>query len=179
MGTFKDLTGQRFGRLTVLRRAESRNKHTMWLCKCDCGTVKEVFGSALVSGLSTSCGCYRVDWGKEHHTKHGHHGDRLYRVWKNMKQRCFNPSPKDKKYYAGSGVKVCDEWLHDYGAFREWAYANGYDENAQYFECTIDRINPYGDYEPCNCRWVNNYVQQNNKKRDWKGNKYVGKLNTL
>lgn len=89
-----------------------------------------------------------------------------------MRCRCNNPKDKAYKYYGAKGVKVCAEWEHDYGAFRDWALANGYDPNAKFQECTIDRINPFGNYEPSNCRWVDiatqgrnkrtNYVKQNN-----------------
>lgn len=164
-----NLLGQRFGRLVVIKECEPINKHSVWLCKCDCGNVKKVQLSSLRRGLTTSCGCKQKEIAKANATRHGHHADRLYPIWKSMKQRCYNPNTKDRKYYKDSDVTVCNEWLNDYNAFREWAYANGYDENAKFFDCTLDRINPFGNYEPSNCRWVNNYTQQHNKKKDWKG----------
>lgn len=86
--------------------------------------------------------------------------ERLFQVWRAMIGRCGNATGyKD--------VKVCDEW-HDYFAFSEWAYANGYDENAPYGECTIDRINPFGDYRPSNCRWTDMKTQARNKRKNWK-----------
>jgi hypothetical protein len=77
-----------------------------------------------------------------------------------MKQRCHNPNQRTYKYYGARGIKVCDEWFHDYEAFRKWAIENGYCEGL-----TIDRINNDGDYEPSNCRWVSFDVQANNKRQ--------------
>ena len=80
-----------------------------------------------------------------------------------MKQRCGNPSNNNYKNYGAKGIKVCDEWKNSYNAFEEWAYANGYDDTASRGECTIDRIDVHGNYEPTNCRWVNSKKQGNNK----------------
>lgn len=79
-----------------------------------------------------------------------------------MRNRCRQQSGKNYKYYAGRGIRVCEEW-NDYSKFREWAYANGYDENAPYMQCTIDRIDVNGNYEPSNCRWVSMKEQSMNK----------------
>ena len=65
-----------------------------------------------------------------------------------------------------SDVSVCDEWK-DYFVFKEWAYSHGYDEDAPRGECTIDRINPFGNYEPSNCRFVDMKIQQLNKRSRW------------
>lgn len=84
-------------------------------------------------------------------------------VWAEIGQRCNNHKNKSYKYYGAKGVSRCEEW-DDYGEFREWAYNNGYDDLAKFGVCTIDRINPYGDYEPNNCRWVT-IAEQNRNKR--------------
>lgn len=86
---------------------------------------------------------------------------RLYRVWCAMKERCTNPHQHSFPHYGGRGIKVCDEWVHDFGAFREWSMANGYEEGL-----TIDRIDGNGNYEPSNCRWVTTAVQNRNYSRN-------------
>ena len=94
--------------------------------------------------------------------KHGYaHKERLYETWKNMKRRCYDPTNKRAKFYSEKGVRVCDEWLDDYSAFREWAMANGYNDNL-----TLDRIDNDGDYCPANCRWATAKIQANNQSRN-------------
>jgi hypothetical protein len=94
---------------------------------------------------------------------HGASNSRLYKVYQGIMTRCYNPNARQYKHYGGKGVKVCLEWKYNPKAFFAWALANGYDPNAARNECTIDRINPDGDYEPSNCRWVNQKEQCNNK----------------
>ncbi len=156
-----DLTGQRFGRLTVLEQAgrDSRREATWW-CICDCGNKIQVPGYSLRRGNTQSCGCLKVDI----HKVHGGYYSRLYKVWFSMKQRCYNPKSKDYKNYGGRGIIVCDEWLHDFETFRDWALQIGYDENAPFGECTIDRIDVNGNYEPCNCRWITIKEQRKNQR---------------
>lgn len=85
---------------------------------------------------------------------------KLYGRWVAMKQRCYNSNNKDYCNYGNRGIKVCDEWLHDYLKFHNWAYDNGYNDGL-----SLDRINPNGNYEPSNCRWITNKLQQNNKRK--------------
>ena len=174
MSEFQDLTGQRFGRWTVIERAPNGNhRQTRWWCRCDCGTIKPVQSQHLREGRSVSCGCYKpvatAEWNKVHKVKHGGakhtNRERLYKVWLGMQGRCKKEYLPGYKNYGGRGIKVCDEWSGDngYANFREWAYANGYDENAPKGVCTIDRIDVNGNYEPSNCRWVDLKTQMNNK----------------
>lgn len=155
MGKMKDLTGQKFGRWLVLYRVNNtKDRRVYWLCKCDCGNLKEVQGYSLLHGCSKSCGCLV----KDTNTKHGKTHSRLYNAWRNIKQRCYDHKNKRYKYYGERGIKMCDEWLHDFEAFYKWATNNGYKDNLQ-----IDRIDVDGNYEPNNCRWTNIKMQQRNK----------------
>ena len=91
---------------------------------------------------------------------------RLRAVWKAMNQRCYRENFREYNHYGGSGIKVCDAWSDGYAQFEKWALENGYDENADRGECTLDRIDPFGDYEPDNCRWVDMRAQNSNMKAD-------------
>lgn len=95
-------------------------------------------------------------------TVHGMRYTRLYGVWHSMKSRCLNPNAKGYSNYGGRGISVCDEWM-TFKPFAEWSYANGYNESAEKFQCTLDRIDPNLGYSPSNCRWVNSTVQSRNR----------------
>lgn len=168
MSGFIDLTGQRFGRLVAIRRDEKKvGGKIMWVCKCDCGNTKSVASTHLRSGAVKSCGCLHNELlskrSKTHGATIGRNEERLYGVWKCMKQRCENPNAGGYKNYGGRGIRVCEQW-HDYSNFREWAFDNGYDSEAPRGKCTLDRIDNDGCYEPDNCRWVDMFVQANNKR---------------
>ena len=154
----QDLTGQRFGKLTVIDFAYRRNGKAYWKCTCACGNERIVQGYDLASGHTKSCGCIRTIDGKEPRYRHGRINTRLYKIWSNMKSRCKNPKFKYFKDYGGRGITYCKEW-DDFIMFEEWALKNGYSDNL-----TIDRINVNGNYEPDNCRWVDMKMQQRNRR---------------
>lgn len=169
MSAVKDLTGQRFGRLVVLERAGSSAKQeARWLCLCDCGRKTLVTGSNLRSGHTNSCGCLSAEKSKTRRTTHGLCQCRLYRVWEHMKHRCLNPNDDYYYRYGGRGITICDAWRHDFQAFYGWAMANGYDENAPKYQCTIDRIDNDKGYSPDNCRWTDMATQNRNKSNNRK-----------
>lgn len=133
-------------------------------CLCECGNIVTLERQNVLYGKVRSCGCYKKEYLKATRSTHGHSHCRLYNVWASMKSRCYNKNEESYKNYGGRGIKICDEWLNDYSSFEKWAYDNGYDENAKTRECTIDRIDYDGNYEPSNCRWANWSKQQTNKR---------------
>lgn len=153
-----DLTGRKFGLLTVIREGKTVNKNRAWRCKCKCGKVKNILGSNLTGGRSKSCGCLQKENASKASKTHGGAGTRLYNLYKGMKQRCTNQNLPSYKYYGGKGITICEEWLSDFSKFKEWCLRNQYTDQR-----TIDRINPNGNYCPENCRWVSFEKQQNNK----------------
>lgn len=166
MGAINDLTNRRFGRLLVKERFKHPTKRvTLYKCVCDCGNEVVVRHGQLTTGETKSCGCLRKEMLSQKQLTHGHSKEKLYLVWKSMRKRCNNPNDKSYKYYGAKGTKVCDEWEKDYLAFRNWAYNNGYFEMETYNRNTIDRINPYGNYCPENCRIADWFIQNQNKRR--------------
>lgn len=171
----RDIVGERFGRLVVLRRVEDKvfpkgYKKPQYECICDCGNTIIAVRGNLLTGNTTSCGCYKKELDHKRFLKHGcaENPDKLYQKWLSMRNRCFNSQATGYENYGGRGIRVCAEW-DDYIKFKEWAITNGYADGL-----TIDRIDVNGDYEPDNCRFVT-IKEQNNNRRTTNFHTYNGK----
>lgn len=155
----KDLTECSFGRLTVLERAEnSKQGQAQWRCRCSCGKEIIALGSNLRRGKTFSCGCYRDEKAKERLSSHKQSNTRLYRIYNNMKNRCYYSKNDNYKWYGARGIGVCKEWKESFQAFYAWAMSSGYADNL-----TLDRKDRDLDYSPDNCRWITIQRQQNNR----------------
>lgn len=157
----RDLTGQKFGRLTAVCPVGSKNGRVVWRFRCDCGSEVDRIGCYVTGGEMKSCGCFKAETlKKQQQPRHGMSNTRLYRIWRGFKKRFTVPTAHAYENYGGRGITVCSEWLGSFEAFMEWALANGYKEML-----TLDRIDNDRGYFPDNCRWVTWVVQENNKRK--------------
>lgn len=178
-----NLLGQRFGRLEVIAAAPSAvlsngKKAVQWKCRCDCGREITVHANNLRGGLTKSCGCLA----RELHTQRGrtmrlrHGKDRKgrpaseYRAWSSMKQRCYNPRASGFEHYGGAGITVCDRWRTSFENF----YADMGDKPSP--DYSLDRIDPFGNYEPGNCRWADKATQSRNTRKRASGGYKHGRI---
>lgn len=170
MSNIIDITGQKFNMLTALYLDDSTsaNRHKRWICVCDCGNIVSRYSHKLRKGISYSCGCKKrprqksstVPKQKKSYIKFPNDPvrRRLHNTYSSMKKRCYNQNNKSYKYYGAKGITVCEEWLHSFDSFYNWALSNGYEDNL-----SIDRIDSNKGYSPDNCRWVTMHDQQQNR----------------
>ncbi len=152
----RDLTGEIFGKLTVVSFSCRKGTHYFWHCVCECGKITHSERSSLVGGKAKSCGCERTIKLKKTLTKHGQAGTRFYKIWQGMKKRCLNTKSTTYKFYGAKGIGVCDRWL-SFEKFSE-DMLGSYEDHL-----TLDRIDGSKGYSPENCRWVSMSVQDYNK----------------
>ncbi len=157
-----DMTGETFGRYTVLAyEGKTKDRKSLWRCKCECGNVRVVLGKHLRSGHTASCGCYAKDRIRETKTIHGHKtkggASRTYLSWRCMHKRCSDPTWHAFEHYGGRGIRVCDRWA-DFSAFLD-------DMGERPEGRTLDRIDTDGDYAPANCRWASHSEQVRNRRK--------------
>lgn len=159
---FQDLTGQIFGRLTVLYRDKTKSR-TSWFCQCSCEkkTIKSVSSSNLKSGAIEGCGCIHIERTSVSSTKHGYSGNKFYNIWRDIKKRCNNKNHKSYKDYGGRGIKLYKEWENDLVQFIDYVSKL---ENANNNGYSIDRIDNDGNYEPGNVKWSTPEEQMRNTR---------------
>ena len=163
MGQFIDLTGQKPGRLTVIKRAENdKYKHARWLCQCICGNYCTVLSYSLICGDTQSCGCLQKERARDVNYIHGHSSNgiisKTYWTWNNMLRRCSDDNNQDYKNYGGRGIKVCKKWWK-FGGFLQ-------DMGERPPGLTLDRIDNNNDYCKENCRWATTKEQSRNYRRN-------------
>jgi len=157
-----------FGRLLVkdvIYKKDSRNRNICYfVCECSClsKNIIEIYYHSVISGISTSCGCYRKERSYEASQKvfvtHNQSKTRLYKIWQGMHRRCYYDSNASYAHYGYRGIIICSQWLHNFKVFYEWAMINGYADNL-----TIERKDVNGNYCPENCEWITIGKQQRNK----------------
>jgi hypothetical protein len=167
MTAFRDLTGQKFGRLTVLSRAPNDKRGKVhWHCMCEDGNLVDVGRAELISGDTKSCGCLHreltVQRDRER-AKHGHCRQHRvtpeYKAWRSMKDRCLNPNHPKFKDWGGRGITIYPPWIDDFEAF--FAYMGPKPSPQHSIDRWPDRD---GNYVPGNVRWATPREQQNNRR---------------
>lgn len=164
--------GQFFGLWTVIERAaDRRNLGAYWRCRCECGSEREVRGYYLLAGTSRSCSSKHWEQPPSQLT-HGAHGTPEWEAWSAAIKRCENPAHAAFKNYGARGIRMCDEWRHDFAAFLAHVGSRPTPQHS------IDRINNDRGYEPGNCRWATKSEQRRNQRKHLSRPILVGVVST-
>lgn len=165
----KDLTGQKFGRLTIISKAGiTKNGGSLWKCKCTCGSYTTASTKHLQRGSTRSCGCIRRERAAKLNLNHGLTKHSLFSIWRGIRRRCYESKHQAYKDYGGRGISVCSEWKTNFKSFYDWAIKNGWKEGL-----TIDRVDNDGNYEPENCQFISQ-AENNVKQRLIRSNNTSG-----
>lgn len=163
----KDLTGLKFGRLTVLgvdhKKPCKNGTRIYWRCRCDCENEVVVLGGSLTSGHTQSCGCLAHEIIIKRNQTHGLRNNKIYNTWSSIKERCFNPNCRNYKDYGGRGITMFSGWIEDFQAFYDYVSKLEHFGEDGY---TLDRINNDGNYEPNNIRWADQKTQCRNTRQN-------------
>ena len=163
---FKDITSQKFGRLTAVKiTGKNKQGHYVWLCKCECGNEKEISGTCLRRGATKSCGCLQKEMSAKTNRKSKKY--QMYKIsqkteyssWSHMKNRCLNKNDNKYKSWGGRGITVCDRWLKFENFYKDMG-------KKPFNKYSIDRINNDGNYELQNCRWATRKEQMRNRRNN-------------
>lgn len=163
---FQDLTGRKFGRLSVTAYAGKRGHNHAWLCTCDCGASITALGSNLTRANTSSCGCLHREVTGNAHRTHGRTRTTEYNIHQSMLARCYDTGAISYPNYGGRGITVCERWRRgdDVRSGFECFLADMGDRPSR--RHSVERSRNDGSYEPENCYWATKKEQSRNTRRN-------------